>query len=384
MPKTLERALNAQAIPKLTEAGTYADGNGLALKIDARGNRRWVWRGQAGGVAVMRGLGSFPEVSLKDARKAATGLKEDAREGRLEVQGSPAPVPSFSQATAAVLKMRRPTWKNDKHADQWRNTLATYAFPVIGDMPVHAITTAHVMDVLEPIWMTKHETASRLRQRCETVFDWSVARGHRQDNPAGKHLLKVLPSQRNMKEHHRALPYADVPAALRKVGLSTCYPLTKLAFRLLVFTAVRSGEVRGADWTEIDWECATWTIPAGRMKAGKEHRIPLSTQAMETLRDAWGISGPDGLLFPAPRTGKAVSDMTLTQLMRRLEIPSTVHGFRSSFRNWAAEQSGASWAVCEASLAHSIGSSTEQAYMRSDLLARRRELMQTWADYVCG
>ena len=241
MPKTLERALNAQAISKLTEAGTYADGNGLALKIDARGNRRWVWRGQAGGVAVMRGLGSYPEVSLKDARKAATGLKEDAREGRLEVhQGSTAPVPSFSQATAAVIKMRGPSWKNDKHAAQWRNTLATYAFPVVGDMPVDAITTAHVMDVLEPLWMVKHETASRLRQRCETVFDWAVARGHRQDNPAGKHLLKVLPSQRNMKEHHRALSYADVPAALRKVGLSTCYPLTKLAFRLLVFTAVRS------------------------------------------------------------------------------------------------------------------------------------------------
>ena len=383
MPKVLERALSAQAIPKLTE-GLHADGAGLALKVDVKGNRRWVWRGQVNGRAAMRGLGSYPEVSLKDARKAAQGLKEDAREGRLEVQGSPAPVPSFSQATAAVIKMRGPSWKNDKHAAQWRNTLATYVFPVVGDMPVDVITTAHVMDVLEPLWMVKHETASRLRQRCETVFDWAVARGHRQDNPAGKHLLKVLPSQRNMKEHHRALPYADVPAALRKVGLSTCYPLTKLAFRLLVFMAVRSGEVRGADWTEIDWECATWTIPAGRMKAGKEHRIPLSTQAMETLRDAWGISGPDGLLFPAPRTGKAVSDMTLTQLMRRLEIPSTVHGFRSSFRNWAAEQSGASWAVCEASLAHSIGSSTEQAYMRSDLLARRRELMQTWADYVCG
>ena len=385
MPKTLERALNAQAIPKLTESGTYADGNGLALKIDTRGNKRWVWRGQVNGRAAMRGLGSFPEVSLKDARKAATGLKVDAREGRLEVQGSPAPVPTFAQATAAVVKMRRPTWKNDKHAAQWRNTLATYAFPVIGEMPVDATTTAHVLDILEPLWMVKHETASRLRQRCETVFDWAVARGHRQDNPAGKHLLKVLPSQRKMKEHHAALPYAEVPGVLRKVSLSTAYPLTKLAFRLAVLTATRSGEVRNADWSEIDWESATWTIPAAKMKAEREHRVPLSDQAMEVLRDAWALSGPEGsLIFPAPRSGKAMSDMTLLAVLRRLKIDATVHGFRSSFRNWAAEQSGASWAVCEASLAHSIGSSTEQAYMRSDLLARRRELMQTWADYVCG
>ena len=383
MPKVLERALSAQAIPKLTE-GLHADGAGLALKVDVKGNRRWVWRGQVNGRAAMRGLGSYPEVSLKDARKAAQGLKEDAREGRLEVQGSPAPVPSFSQATAAVIKMRGPSWKNDKHAAQWRNTLATYVFPVVGDMPVDVITTAHVMDVLEPLWMVKHETASRLRQRCETVFDWAVARGHRQDNPAGKSILKVLPSTKRMKAHHRAVAYAEVPAVLRKVGLSTAYPLTKLAFRLAVLTAARSGEVRYADWTEIDWESATWTIPAAKMKAEREHRVPLSDQAMEVLRDAWAFSGPEGLIFPAPRSGKAMSDMTLLAILRRLKIDATVHGFRSSFRVWAAECSGASWAVCEASLAHSIGSSTEQAYMRSDLLASRRELMQAWADYVCG
>ena len=185
-----------------------------------------------------------------------------------------------------------------------------------------------------------------------------------------------------MKAHHRALPYADVPAALHKAGLSTAYPLSKLGFQLLVLTATRSGEVRGADWSEIDWESATWAIPAERMKAGKEHRIPLSAQAMEALRDAWAISGPDGLIFPAPRTGKAMSDMTLTQLMRRLEIRSTVHGFRSSFRDWAAEQSGASWSVCETALAHSTGSGVEQAYMRSSLFDKRQMLMQQWADCI--
>ena len=251
--------------------------------------------------------GQLSRVSLKDARKGAQGLKQDALEGRIEVQGSPAPVPTFAQATAAVVKMRRPTWKNDKHAAQWRNTLATYAFPVIGEMPVDAITTTHMLDVLEPHWMVKHETASLLRQRCETVFDWAVARGHRKDDPAGKHLLKVLPSQRKMKEHHAALPYAEVPAVLRKVGLSTAYLLTKLAFRLAALTAARSGEIRNADWNEIDWETATWTIPAAKMKAEREHRVPLSDQAMEVLRDAWAYSGPEGLIFPAPRSGMAMS-----------------------------------------------------------------------------
>ena len=168
------------------------------------------------------------------------------------------------------------------------------------------------------------------------------------------------------------------------MGLSTAYPLSKLAFRLLVLTATWSGEVRNADWSEVEWESSTWTIPADRMKAGKEHRIPLSTQAMETLRDAWAISGPEGLMFPAPRSGKALSDMAFTQLLRRLEIPSTAHGFRSSFRDWAAEQSGATWAVCESALAHTIGSGVEQAYMRGDLFDKRRELMQGWADFCCG
>ena len=382
MPKVLERALSAQTLPKLTEPGTYADGNGLALKIDTRGNKRWLWRGQVNGRAAMRGLGSFPEVSLKDARKAATGLKEDAREGRIEVQGIPAQVPTFAQTTAAVVKMRRPTWKNEKHAAQWRNTLATYAFPVIGDMPVDAITTAHVLDVLEPIWTSKTETATRLRQRMETVFDWAVARGRRQDNPAGKSILRVLPSTKRLKAHHRALPYADVPGVLRMVRRSNARPLMRLCFEFLVLTASRSGEVRGADWSEIDWDDCLWTIPAERMKAGREHRVPLSDRAMEILRDAWALSGPDGCIFPGPRSGAPISDMGLTQLLRREKIDAVPHGFRSSFRDWAAEKSGASWAVCEASLAHSIGSSTEQAYMRSDLLASRRELMQAWADYV--
>ena len=384
MPKTLERALNAQAIPKLTEPGTYADGNGLALKIDARGNRRWVWRGQVNGKASMKGLGRFPQISLKDARKAAVGLREDAREGRIEVQGSPAPVPTFAQATAAVLKMRRPTWKNEKHAAQWRNTLATYAFPTLADKTVDEITTAHIMDVLTPIWTDKTETATRLRQRMETVFDWAVARGHRLDNPASKALLKVLPNVKRLKEHHKALRYADVPATIRMVRRSNARPLMRLCFEFLVLTASRSGEVRGADWSELDWDDCLWTIPAERMKAGREHRVPLSDRAMEILRDAWALSGPDGCIFPGPRSGAPISDMGLTQLLRREKIDAVPHGFRSSFRDWTIERTSTPWAVCEAALAHNVGNAVEAAYMRSDLLAQRRELMQQWADYIAG
>ena len=382
MPKVLDKALNAKTIVTITKPGTYADGGGLSLRIDAKGYRRWIWRGQVSGKAIVRGLGGYPTVPLAEARKAATKVRADVEAQALKA--SEATIPTFAEAAEKVIELRRPTWTNWRHAAQWQYTLNAYAAPVLGDMPVDEITTADVLGVLEPIWTSKTETATRLRQRLETVFDWCMGHGYRQDNPAGKHILKMLPNTKRMKAHHRALPYAEVPAAMHRVGLSTAYPLTKLAFRLLVLTAVRSGEVRGADWGEIDWESATWTIPAERMKAGKEHRIPLSAQALATLRDAWAFSGPDGLIFPTKRNGGMMSDMVLTQLMRRLEIPSTIHGFRSSFRNWAAEQSGASWAVCESALAHTVGNSVEAAYMRSDLFDKRQELMQAWADYVTG
>ena len=380
MPKVLDKALNAKTIAAITKPGTYADGGGLSLRIDAKGYRRWIWRGQVSGKAIVRGLGGYPAVPLVEARKAAIKVREDAK--AVALRASEAAIPTFAQAADKVIELRRPTWTNQRHAAQWQYTLNFYAVPALGGKAVDEVTTADVLDVLEPIWTDKTETATRLRQRLETVFDWCMGHGYRQDNPAGKHILKMLPNTKRMKAHHRALLYPEVPAAFHRVGNCRAYECTKFAFKLLVLTAVRSGEVRGADWSEIDWETATWTIPAERMKADKEHRIPLSTQAMAVLRDAWGISGPEGLIFPAPRTRLALSDMALTQLLRRLEIPSTIHGFRSSFRDWAAEQSGASWAVCESALAHTVGNSVEAAYMRSDLFDKRQQLMQAWADYV--
>ena len=197
-------------------------------------------------------------------------------------------------------------------------------------------------------------------------------------------MLKVLPKTKGLKEHHRALPYADVPAALRKVRLSPSHTLTRLAFEFMVLTVSRAGEVRHAEWSEIDFESATWIVPAARMKARKEHRVPLTDKALEILRDAWDLTGGEGLIFPAKRSGAALTDMAFNVLLRRLEVDAVPHGFRSSFRDWAAEQSGASWAVCESALAHNVGNGVEQAYMRSDLFEQRRQLMQQWADFLAG
>ena len=283
-----------------------------------------------------------------------------------------------------MIELHRPTWSNSKHAAQWRSTLETYAFPLIGDKAVDAVTSADAMEVLTPIWTTKPETASRVRQRMETVMDWAVAQDYRPDNPAGRSLLKVLPKTQRLKEHHRALPYAEVPGVVRRVRESTAGQSTKLSFEFLVLTAARSGEVRGAEWDEIDWGSATWEVPAARMKARRPHRVPLSGRALEILREALELDDGLRLVFPAARGGRPASAMTFTALLRRLEIPAVPHGFRSSFRDWVIEQTSTPWAVAEAALAHNVGNSTEAAYMRSDLFDRRRSLMDAWAAYVSG
>lgn len=390
MPKRLHNALNPKTVATLSKPGLYADGNGLALKVDANGNRRWIQRLSIEGKMTMRGLGPYPAISLADARKAAASNLLEVQAGTAKAQREPAapsrpPVPTFAEAAERIIESRRPTWSNPKHAEQWASTLERYAFPVIGDKRVDEVTTADVLAILEPIWTEKAETASRVRQRMETVFDWSQARSYRSgENPAGKYVLRVLPNVKRLKAHHPALPYQDVPAALRKARQCTAKLLTKFAFELLVLTASRSGEIRLAEWNEIDWGNSTWTVPAEKMKARKEHRVPLSQQAMTVLRDAWEWSGDGEVVFPGPRSGGPLTDMALTSLLRRLKIPAVPHGFRSSFRDWAAERSGAPWAVCESALAHTVGNSTEQAYFRSDLFEQRRGLMQQWAEFCCG
>ena len=384
--------LTALAAKALSQPGRHGDGDGLYLNVAPSGSKSWVQRIVTHGRRRDIGLGPYPAVSLARARSIAQTNRSAVAEGRdpvaekretREAALRPAPsVPTFAEAAARVIELRRPTWSNPKHAAQWQSTLQTYAFPLIGGKAVDAVTPADAMAVLAAIWTSKPETATRVRQRMETVMDWVVAQGYRLDNPAGRSLLKVLPKTQRLKEHHRALPYAQVPGVVRRVRESTAGISTKLAFEFLVLTAGRSGEVRAADWSEVDWEAATWEIPAARMKARRPHRVPLSGRAIEILRQALELIDGQGLIFPAARSGRPSSEMVFTALLRRLEIPAVPHGFRTSFRNWVAECTATPWAVGEAALAHNIGNSTEAAYMRSDLLDRRRALMDAWAAYV--
>ena len=251
-------------------------------------------------------------------------------------------------------------------------------------MHVDEITTAHIMDVLSPILTERHETASRVRQRMEAVFDWVVNKGYRSDNPAERRVLKSLPRLRDTKGRHRALPYAEVPAALEKVRRFTADPGTRLAFEFLVLTASRSGEVRKANWVEVLWDQRTWEIPVIKMKARRPHRVPLSERAMEILHEAWWITGPDGLIFPSKSGGSMASDMTYNMMLKRLGIPADPHGFRSSFTDWAEEEVSDSSGPADAALAHQEKNKTRRAYKRTDFFEQRIGLMQTWADYVKG
>ena len=382
-------ALKANALSK---PGRYGDGNGLYLNIAPSGGKSWVQRIVVDGRRRDIGLGPYPAVSLARARAIAHDNRTAVAEGRdpvaekresREASRRPAPsIPTFAEAAARVVELRRPTWSNPKHAAQWESTLATYVHPVIGRKTVDSVTPADAMDVLTPIWTTKPETARRVRQRMETVMDWVVTQGYRLDNPAGRSLLKVLPPVKSLKEHRQALPYVQVPGAVARVRESTADTPTKLAFEFLVLTASRSGEVRAAEWGEMDWEAATWEVPAARMKTRRPHRVPLSGRAMEILQEALSFADGQGLVFPATRSGKGASPMTFTALLRRLGIPAVPHGFRSSFRDWVIERTSTPWAVAEAALAHVVGNSTEAAYMRSDLFEQRRALMDRWAEYV--
>jgi integrase len=387
------QALSAAKVRAISEPGLYADGNGLNLKVEPSGAKRWVQRVTIKGKRHNLGLGGYPVVSLAEAREMADDNQRAIRQGRnpiaekrrAEQERRQQSLPTFAQAARQVIEIRRPTWSNEKHAAQWANTLATYVYPVIGFLPVNEINSADVLTVLTPIWTEKRETASRVRQRIETVFDWVVAQGWRSDNPAGKAVLRALPRHSRVKNHYEALNYSKVPGAVARVRECNADLVTRLSFEFLVLTATRSGEVRLASWSEIDEESRTWTIPAERMKARREHRVPLSSRARGILLEVKELEGQEGgLIFPGGRQGRPLSNMTHLLVLRRLEIPAVPHGFRSSFRDWVIEQTTVPWAVGEAALAHNLGNSTETAYARSDLFDRRRELMEAWSTFVVG
>ena len=378
--------LSATRVKALRDPGRYSDGDGLHLFISKTGGRCWVLRTTINGRRRDIGLGGYPTVSLAQARKRASDCREAIGDGRDPAADKHRPAtPSFSEAARAVHEDKKHRWRNGRHTLAWIQTLERHAFPKIGAKPIDTIGRADVLKVLAPIWSRRPETARRVRQRMRTIFRWAMANELIETNPAGEAIDGALPSMPKVKAHLRALPYEEAGSALKTVDASRTSLAAKRCLTFLVYTAARSGEARGAAWGEIDLKSATWTIPASRMKAGVEHRVPLSEQALEVLKLARQLEDGSGLCFPSPlRPGRMLSDMTLTKTLRSTGLAdrTTVHGFRTSFKTWTMERTDASWPVAEAALAHQLGGSVEQAYARSDLFDRRRTLMQQWADYL--
>ena len=361
------------------EAGRYGDGRGgygLMLIVSPKGAGRWIQRVSCNGKVKDFSLGSCQQIGLAAARQKAADNHQAIQSG-----GSPGEsgkAPTFAEALNAVIAGKR--WRNGKSEAQWRSSLAAYASPLM-DRPIDQIKAKEMTACLDRIWQAKPETARRVLQRLSAIMDWAVANEHREYNPVIA-IARAMPKQEKGRQHFRALPHAEVADAIARVRASKAFPATKLAFEFLVLTAARSGEVRGAVWGEIDLDNAVWKLPASRMKAKQEHRVPLSPRALKVLGAARRLYGGEGLVFPSPKRGKQICDMTLSKLIRELGINAVPHGFRSSFRNWAGELSGASHEACERALAHTVRNQAEAAYNTTDLLDKRRGLMNDWAAYL--
>ena len=381
--------LSATFVRTVNVPGRYGDGYGglgLSLRVTPRRtggfSKTWAQAVSPNGRKTSLGLGSYPVVTLAMARDRALANARAIAEGR-DPRRRMQQVPTFAQANETVIAIHAGNWKSDRSESQWRASMRDYAMPRLARKRVDAVTTADVMAVLLPIWSTKRETARRVRQRIGAVMKWAVAQGYRDDNPAGDAISAALPKTAVRQQHMRALPHTEVGAALRRVKGSGAYVGTMLAFEFLVLNAARSGEVRNARWDEIDRVGAVWTIPAERMKAGREHRVPLSARALEILDEAAQLFDGEGLVFPSP-TGRVLNHATMTTLLRGLGIDAVAHGFRSSFRDWAAECTDAPREVCELALAHVNSDRVEAAYRRSDLFEKRRDLMDDWAAYIAA
>lgn len=396
MPK-IARELTALEVGRLKEPGMHAVGvvPGLHLQVTDSGAATWVLRVLVGGKRREIGLGGYPGVSLAQAREKARADRDAIKEGRdpaaeraaarSALRAQHAVDTTFDECARKFIESKAAEWKNPKHRAQWAATLETYAGPTIGKLNVRDVTLAHVVKILETdnLWTTKTETASRLRGRIEAVLDWATVRGYRSgDNPARwkGFLDKLLPAPGKTKniEHHAALSYAEIGAFI--TDLRTRAGIAARALEFAILTAARSGEVRGACWDEIDLENARWTVPAARMKAGKEHVIPLSAQAAALLK-ALPANPDNPLVFPAPRGG-VLSDMTLGAVLKRMgRADLTAHGFRSTFRDWAGETTAYPREVIEHALAHQLKDKAEAAYARGSLLVKRGRLMADWATY---
>lgn len=391
----LHGKLTALAVKHANVCGRYADGGGLYLQVSPNGSRSWILRYRLGGRRRHLGLGPLPRVMLSEARELASAARATLRDGRdpIDVKGSrraaaavtSAKAMTFGACADAYITAQSAGWAAD-YTEQWRASLTTYACPILGALPVQAVDTQLVLKVLEPIWATKTVTAGRVRTRIEAVLDWARARGYRDgENPArwDGHLANLLPSVAKVAkvEHHAALPYVELPAFMAELRARP--GISARALEFVILTAARSGEVLHADWSEIDLQTRVWTVSAARMKAARDHRVPLSDRAVALLG---ALPGPhSGIVFPGAKAGRPLHKMALADTLVRMGRDDiTVHGFRSAFRDWAGDCTPFAREVAEAALAHVVGDRTEAAYRRSDALQKRRMLMEAWSSFCSG
>ncbi len=406
MPK-LGAGLTAAKL-RTAKPGRYTDRDGLILFVRAPGVRFWLLRYSINGTRREMGLGRAGEgpgdVTLAEARQRTADLRKLIKAGidplahrdaeaaaqKAAAQQAAAQALTFKAVADLYMTAHEAGWRNDKHKDQWRNTLAAYALPHFGELPVGDVGTGHVMAALEPIWTAKPETATRVRGRIESVLDYATSRGWRAgENPARwrGHLANLLPARGKVAkvEHHAALPWKEIGAFMVALGKREAGSLAAMALRFTILTAARSGEVLGARWSEIDLAEAVWTVPAERMKAGREHRVPLTDTALDVLRQAAALrtsKAGDAFVFPGMKPGKGLSVMALAMVLRRMDRGDlTVHGFRSTFRDWCSEQTSFDRDTAEAALAHTLRDKVEAAYRRGDLFDKRRRLMDAWSTF---
>ena len=392
MAKIINQLKDLQ-VKRLSKPGSYPDGGGLYLQVRNSGAKDWFYRYEVGGKGRKRGLGPYPTISLELAREETLISSQLRKKGidpieyykelELKKDLEKTKTTTFKECALAYIETHQHGWRNKKHESQWRNTLETYSYPVIGDLPVQAIDVDLVMKVLEPIWFTKTETASRVRQRIENILDWATVRKLRHgDNPAlwrGR-LDKLLPKRTKVKMpvHFAAMDYRDVPEYFRSLVTKDTMASKALAFTIL--TATRNGEARSVTRSELDND--VWVIPASRMKAQREHRVPLSDEAMKIIKKMEPFQrNTDNFIFPGLAHAKPISEASLLKILKQKHPTLTVHGFRSSFRDWCAEQTSYPREVAEAALAHTLKDKTEAAYQRGDMFEKRRKLMDSWADY---
>jgi integrase len=389
--------LKVAAIARAKVPGYYSDGGGLFLQISRFGTASWVFRYRVAGRLREMGLGSLDTIGLADARERARKAREQRLDGldpielrktaRLSARLDTAKADTFKDCAKRYIGAHQPSWRNPKHAAQWGSTLESYVYPVFGDLAVQAVDVGLVLKAIEPIWTKKPETASRVRGRIESILDWATARGYRQgENPARwrGHLENLLPASSKVRrvEHHAALPYPEIGAFIAELQQQEGISARALEFAIL--TAARTGEVIGARWDEINIAERLWTIPADRMKAGKEHRVPLS-DAVLAIVEKMAESRQGDFVFPGGNVGRPLSNMAFLMLLRRMGRDDlTAHGFRSSFRDWAAERTNFPAEVAEMALAHAVSDKVEAAYRRGDLFQKRRQLAEAWAKFCAA